>query len=1055
MRLWAELHNHPGEGHHGGHGDDGGGDFHGGFGGRRRHGPHGPGPERPPDPGPQDVEDVPEGPFRVVRSADMLVVDISLVNLRFDGHRLVPRDPGAAAFVLAGLPPQHVLEQAFPAGTTPPPGPVNAFTSGPTTLVFSVPADLDGLDLSLEALLDWGRLVPLTVPVGAQSPDTAGSTVFQGVPRSVLEFPTRLLITYDEPVDWWTRPEPHQVDGRAALWHARLRGTQDGDVLLRAFSAVRDRRELLVPTPLTAENLEDLVTLTSRAELVPPGGPPLDVPSAPLRSEQFIVTPLGASAHLHGAWEAADKDDETRYPLVGRPFPNLEAYDHITGLGRDQYVRVVTRGCLCTGHQASHVAEFRRVFMAGPDHEIVAYLRQEDRIIVKQPEVQYGQDTRYTYAGREMPFRSLRITDRVTPLIRPPGDTERPADPRKPFRDHRAFWVKLQSSGADHRFTLIGTDREGRKVSFSMPLVFVPDGLSDAEAKLEALYLEVPDRMKCSLDGQVMAMAQPPADAPGSTSHAVGSLTFGLGIIGRTREADGTREKDRYVVGLPHVRQAKVRVPAVEQFTPNAGDLGVVFNDTYLQQTMEKHPAGAYLQLQSPLELTLGRQQAGGVASPRTALKLITAQAGVVPDLYKTNHAGAVVGASDLADIKAAFNGAKLLGKIPLDQFLTDIPADHLDAIRNLGDEQIEAILHAPDGLLPAPVLRIRDLVDGQGKELRYVWKTKLGKPEAGKAATLPVVLENATLILDARTVRSQDAVDKATVEGRLSNFALAFAGIARVDIAELTFKTGPGKKPDVTASGLELKFQEDLEFINTLRDALPADVFGTGAYVDVDSSGVRAGYKFALPSIVIGVFTLSNVSLAAELVIPFSDAPVSFRFSVAEREHPFNATVSLFGGGGYFSMQVDTEGVRQVEGAIEFGGAAALDIGVASGGVSIMAGIRFTLATVKEGGKETDNVSLSGYLRCHGFLCVLGIVTVSVDFYLELTYEKHGRQSVVRGKGTLTVSVRIAFFSKSVTLELERSFSGAPGDPSFAECVPLEPHWREYCAAFAPNPHG
>jgi len=239
----------------------------------------------------------------------------------------------------------------------------------------------------------------------------------------------------------------------------------------------------------------------------------------------------------------------------------------------------------------------------------------------------------------------------------------------------------------------------------------------------------------------------------------------------------------------------------------------------------------------------------------------------------------------------------------------------------------------------------------------------------------------------------------------------------------------------------------------------LPADVFGSGAYVEVDGTGVRAGYKFELPALRIGVFTLSNVSLAAELRIPFDGTPVSFRFSVAEREHPFNVTVSLLGGGGYFSMEVDTTGPRRIEGAIEFGGAAALDIGVASGGVSIMAGIRFTLekGRAKEGDEPAtpDDVSLTGYLRCSGFLCVLGIVTVSVEFSLELRYEKHGHQSVVRGRGTLTVSVRIAFFSKSVTLELERSFSGAPGDPSFADCVPLEPYWREFCEAYAPQPHG
>ncbi|MFF3662344.1 hypothetical protein [Streptomyces olivochromogenes] len=971
----------------------------------------------------------------------MLVVDIALVNLEFDGRRLVRRDRNAPTLILVGLPPQHVLEEVpAPLNTLPTTlGPMQAVTAGSTQLAFSVPADIDGLELSLASLLNWARLVPMTVPVGLRSPDTAGSTVFQGIPRSVIEFPTRLLITYDEPVDWVGRREPQQVDGRTALWHTRLHGARDGDVLLRAFATVANRSGLTANNPLTIETLEDIVTLTSRAELPGPvGSPPIEVPTAPLHAEQFIVTPMGASARLHGAWEPLPTGAQPQNP--GQRLPNLATYDHITGLGRDQYIRVVSRGRLSTGHEALLVSELRRQFVARPNDGIVAYLQREDRVIVKQPEVPYGSGTGFTHEGREMPFRALRITDRVTPPLLQPV----------PVND--AFWVALQSTRDDYEFTLIGTDHEDRRVSFTMPLVFVPDGMDEAkkETRLKELYagdlnaqtpsavdLKLMSRMNRSMGGQVMALAQPPAGAPGSTTHAVGTLTFGLGVTGPAA---------RPVVGLPHVSAAEVRVPAIEQFTPNAGYLAVRFNDTFLQQTMENHPAGAYLNLKKAVSLTFGAEKAGGVASPNAAVELITSQAGVIPNVFKTGPAGEVVDAIGLDDIKAAFGKAKLLGFIDLRRYLQNIAKDSLDTLRQLGDDRIEAILHASNGLLPAPVLRIRDLADGQGKELRYVWKTALGKRDTQQGDDSKDILDvsEAVLTLDARTIRSKDAVDKATVEGRLTNFKLNFGGMARVEIADLKFKTGPGKKPDVTATGLELKFSNELEFINSLRSALPADGFGGGAYIEVQPSGVHAGYKLALPAIGVGVFTLSNVSLGAELVIPFDGNPISFRFSVSERAHPFNVAVSLFGGGGYFSMLVDAKGVQQIEGAIEFGGSAALNLGVASGGVSVMAGIRFEYLAAE------DRVSLGGYLRCNGFLCVLGIITVSVEFYLELTYEKHGRESVVRGKGRLTVSVRIAFFSKSVSLELERSFSGAPGDPTFADCV-LPPHWHEYCPAFAP----
>ncbi|MFF6995431.1 hypothetical protein ACFY93_10785 [Streptomyces sp. NPDC008313] len=968
----------------------------------------------------------------MVRPADMLVADIGLVNLRFDGRRLVRRDPGAPTLVLVGLPPQHVLEEIPPPlGTVATAlGPMQAATAGSTQLAFSVPADIDGLELSLTSMLNWARLVPMTVPTGLRSPDTAGSTVFQGIPRSVIEYPTRLLITYDEPVDWVGRLEPQLVDGRTALWHTRLQGPRDDEVLLRAFATVTDGSGPTANNPLTAEKLEDIVTLTSRAELSGPGGPPIEVPSAPLRAEQFIITPLGTSAHLHGAWEKLSQTAEDRFKDLGKRVPNLAVYDHITGLGRDQYVRAVSRGRLSTGHAALHVAEVRRQFVARPNDGIVAYLQREDRIVVKEPEVRYGPETRFTHGGREMPFRALRITDRVTPPL------------LQPVPDNDPFWVVLQSSAADHEFTLIGTDHENRTVSFTMPLVFVPDGMEEAEqeTRLRQLYAsdeKLMGRVKRSMGGQVMAMAQPPAGAPGSTSHAVGTLTFGLGTTGPA---------GRPVVGVPHVSAAEVRVPAVEQFAPRTGYLAVTFNDTFLQQSMEKHPAGAYLSLDQAVSLTFGAEKAGGVASPNASVKLITSQAGVVPDVFRTGAGGEVVDALPLDDIKRAFGGAKLLGFIDLSRYLQGIAKDSLGTLRQLGDDQIEAVLRAPDGLLPAPVLRIRDLAGGEGKELRYVWKTALGERDVKPGDDTKDILDvsHAVLTLDARTVRSKDAVDKATVEGRLTNFGLQFADMARVDIADLKFRTGPGKKPDVAAAGLELTFRNELEFINSLRSALPADSFGGGAHIDVQPSGIHAGYRLALPAIGIGVFSLSNVSLGAELVIPFDGAPVSFRFSVSERTHPFNVSVSLFGGGGYFSMLVDATGVQQIEGAIEFGGSAALNLGVASGGVSVMAGIRF------EFDGPADSVSLSGYLRCNGFLCVLGIITVSVEFYLELTYEKHGHESVVRGKGTLTVSVRIAFFSKSVSLELERSFSGAPGDPAFTDCV-LPRHWHEYCPAFAP----
>jgi hypothetical protein len=138
----------------------------------------------------------------------------------------------------------------------------------------------------------------------------------------------------------------------------------------------------------------------------------------------------------------------------------------------------------------------------------------------------------------------------------------------------------------------------------------------------------------------------------------------------------------------------------------------------------------------------------------------------------------------------------------------------------------------------------------------------------------------------------------------------------------------------------------------------------------------------------------------------------------------------------------LNASGIEQIEAVIEFGGNISLNLGIASGGVSVMAGVYF--------GMLNDSVKLTGYLRCGGFVEVLGIVSISVEFYLGFTYRQKGDAGgEVWGQASLKVCVKIAFISKSVMLTVERKFAGAAGDPTFADTVSLD-DWAQYCAAFA-----
>lgn len=180
-------------------------------------------------------------------------------------------------------------------------------------------------------------------------------------------------------------------------------------------------------------------------------------------------------------------------------------------------------------------------------------------------------------------------------------------------------------------------------------------------------------------------------------------------------------------------------------------------------------------------------------------------------------------------------------------------------------------------------------------------------------------------------------------IDGRLTAFALNFVGAIRLTFAMLGFRAVSGKKMDVSAEGLDITFDGPLKFVNTLKNILPSDGFSDPPYLDVTASGIRAGYTLGVPSVGVGVFSIQNINLSAGLSLPFVDQPIGVRFAISERHKPFLVTVSLFGGGSFFAIGLNAQGIEQIEAAIEFGGNISLNLGVASGGVYVMAGIYFS----------------------------------------------------------------------------------------------------------------
>jgi hypothetical protein len=326
----------------------------------------------------------------------------------------------------------------------------------------------------------------------------------------------------------------------------------------------------------------------------------------------------------------------------------------------------------------------------------------------------------------------------------------------------------------------------------------------------------------------------------------------------------------------------------------------------------------------------------------------------------------------------------------------------------------------------------------------RYEWVPKL-KPWPDPPDTILDLPERGlVLAVEGRAAKDEMRVD---VLAEIKDFTLTLLPgepLVRFKFDHLSFHGGNKAKPDVDVVLGKLEFLGFLGFVDTLRELIPFDGFSDPPFLDVTPEGLSAGFTLALPNVSVGVFNLSNVSLGADVQVPFLGKSVTVGFNFCTRDRPFTLAVAFIGGGGWFLIRLSPDGLDVLELGLEAGAILAVDFGVASGSISAMLGIYMRL--------EGDEGSLSGYFRLRGEVDVLGLISASIELYLEMTYEFDTGKMV--GRAQITVKVEVFCFSTSVKISAERRFAGSVGDPSFADVMVLSdgtaPAWSKYCVAFA-----
>jgi hypothetical protein len=1033
----------------------------------------------------------------IVRPDDLLVLSVQAANLRLDTSqpnraRLVRDAPGEAAYLVYVFPPQSIAEQAFfetasvpqpgfnPPSSTPPlpkppnlpgaetplaPGSVASLTAGQSRLVFRLPSSLAEIEYSIAGLLDWSRLEPVLPAAAGILPGASGGPsgpppiAAPGSLETSLELPYRLMMSPNVMPGgvlpgWAHAAVPVLHAGRAELWHTRIgRLHQTGGqihfteasaaspVPLRAVwspdfvaNGPLPPQDTTFRTAMVASDRDQIVILTSGFSgytLTETTGAEQYVP-VPVDASRVFLSALGGWLTSRGAWPypVSYRIRDIRAPaaepgLDAEPGPaaalpdvvplDLIEWDHLATQGRDHYVKIVYEGYLFPfGHRATLVKVTERKVLApkgqgdagNPADSPVAYLRQRMYIVPREHDKSYLAEP-YQHQGRENPFGTLiRITTQITPEIDPPPVNA------------TSFWINV--GGNPFQFHITGTDLAGQHINFLAPMIFV--SLSETHLDtVAAEYVADAATRRCAARGQKVAYADP---AAGDTVLKSGAFYFSAQLTG---------EQAPYPVApfLPALDNAEVTIPSLAEILGQQTAVLIQLYPPYLASGLDPN-AGVFAEIDGT-QPTVGfnASRSGGFAQPNIVLSALSARKGLVSGAASDAAAGHIN--------PAAYFGptdAKLFGTVPLGMLIPVDAQNLASAARNAPTIRTQA---KPNAKHPKELVTVLtwqpQLKDFDGQSLPTPLPVKVLFNAGGTSALkLQVTIQN--------DLSGQPPTSEAT--GELTNFTLQLFGVIDLTIASIKFTSKNGAKSLVTldlANQHPISFDGPLQFVQTLANILPPGLFGGGGpSIKAAKTELEVSYTLALPPVTCGVFSLEHIAITAGLDLPYVDGKPAVEFAFASRSKPFLLTVEIFGGGGFVHLIVGADGVQMVEGALEFGGNFAFDIGVASGGVHAMAGIYFQLK-----GTSSD---LTGFIDIGGEVSVLGIISISLDLNLSLSWQHSDQGNVIEGRATMTVSVHVLFFSASVELSVERSFSAGGADPDVGQLMTAS-QWSEYAGAF------
>ncbi len=1004
----------------------------------------------------------PSASFTIQRREDFLHLEFDLYNLKRVKDKYVRINKAKSAYVVVTFVPQALLEEGRnlekPGQKPYKWGTLKARLSGSSRLAFAVPAGVS-IPATVDGLLDWTKLVPSLAPAAQQV--NPKKTVTEpklsppGPKQTSIELPLRLALS-PTPAGRWRHPrKPVTRDGWTEVWETRLTTPLPTGGLalpnaptyleggnIRAVWAFdkKSRSKYYVekggkaPDATLAKPFAAALNPLARYLIVRATTNTRYKQRADVKASALKLSTMGGTLKAHGRWA----------PQFG-----ILEWQHVATMGRDHFSKVVLEGYIFPwGHKAvlTQIAERKFEVLEG---RTIATVRLYQFVSIIEQAKSYRQAGSGGAVGahdsRDMPFRTVEVLTEHSPRM----DNPMPRIVENPKDDGGAFVIgrntsdpklKTPTPGAVDPFgwRMVGTDWAGRRIEFTAPAVFVPKGAAEnptQAANVLANYANVKNAEQRTgrAHGQTVAMADAGAKK-GSTDVVLQSFTFG----GRPTEPTFDNALAKVADTLPRFLDAAVRLPGVEGLIGKATQPTVKFVEQFVAVGFDgfKNKGEALLEIigDNIPKIEFPSGNGGGVMTPDFAAKAFSRSRGVVGDAIEKLAMGQFDPADFFKDLSA-----KILGGVDLldllymvDDFTQGSDANKVFRITTAQDETtITTTATFTPPLLDNEVLKIPD----GNATLRSVVTTDILKPQDSQ-------------------------ID---VVGEIKDFDVVLLGSAKPFITlkfrRLAFESKNGAKADPDVDLETVEFGGALKFVEKLSELMSFAGDEGGPKIDIQPSGLTATMSVPLPSIGVGIFSISNIAIGAGFNLPFTGDPARFRFDFSTREDPFALSVAIFGGGGFFGIAIGADGVELIEAALEFGASCSFDIGVASGGVHILAGIYFKYGELTEQPGQYG-CELTGYVRLGGELSILGIIKLSLEFYMGLTYVSSPGKVI--GEAILTVEVTVLFFTIPVELKVRKEFGKGAGNgkkslknggvdntPTFADQMD-QAAWDEYCDAFA-----